>query len=201
MLTLEQWQHVQAKLTHVADIVWEKAGGDTAPPPCDRETAVLQTIGSFLSCLASDIGESNETLADTVSGLLAGIRHDMEHGYAINARPRGLPKRSFEVEVIAYQPVTTVVTVEATSPSEARAIAERDVAGDIAAHDWTEQDWDSDDVDNAQVMSECCCSGTNHEGPCCKGWFLNVETNKVERCDECNVFANDDEAAKAARGR
>jgi hypothetical protein len=201
MLTLEQWQHVQDKLTHVADIVWNESGGDFDSSPTTRYEAVLQTLGSFLSCLASDIGENHETLKDTVSGLLAGLRDDMARDYAVNIRPQGLPKRAFEVEVVAYQPVTTVVTVEATSPAEARAIAERDVAGDIGSHDWTEQDWDSDDVDNAQVTSECCCHGTNHDGPCCTGWFKNIEIGRVERCDECDVFASDDDAAKAAGRR
>lgn len=37
---------------------------------------------------------------------------------------------------------------------------------------------------------------------CCpegRGWFTNVETGAIERCDECAQFADDDAAADYAR--
>lgn len=45
-------------------------------------------------------------------------------------------------------------------------------------------------------ICECCMGG--HEGPCCPGWFRNSETNQIERCDDCKVFATDDAAARHA---
>jgi len=36
--------------------------------------------------------------------------------------------------------------------------------------------------------------------PRCPGWFVNAETRCVEMCDECRVFAHDDEAVEHVNG-
>jgi hypothetical protein len=50
---------------------------------------------------------------------------------------------------------------------------------------------------------KCCCCAACHDGPrdayCCPGWFVNAETNEIERCDECALFATDDDAIAHCR--
>ena len=50
--------------------------------------------------------------------------------------------------------------------------------------------------------SSCCCAGCGHDRHtvyCCPGWFINSETGRVERCDECAVFGSDEMAVKHCR--
>lgn len=41
----------------------------------------------------------------------------------------------------------------------------------------------------------CCCVGGEHVAHC-PGWFVNDETGELERCDECAVFAGDDDVTE-----
>lgn len=48
-----------------------------------------------------------------------------------------------------------------------------------------------------KVEVRCCPKrATKNWGP---GWFVNEETGRVERCDECKKYAHDESAARAAR--
>jgi hypothetical protein len=50
------------------------------------------------------------------------------------------------------------------------------------------------------VLPECCCGNHGKDGSCCPGW-LHIESDtygpEVERCDDCNAFADDDAAIRA----
>lgn len=44
-----------------------------------------------------------------------------------------------------------------------------------------------------------CCAAQLPPEPCCRGWFVDAETGEVQRCDECRIFLDDEEAALGAR--
>ncbi len=54
------------------------------------------------------------------------------------------------------------------------------------------------------AMCECSLCRKRAEGRSCgcrsAGIMLNAETLKIERCDACNLFDSDEDAAEAVRG-
>lgn len=48
-------------------------------------------------------------------------------------------------------------------------------------------------LDNSLDESSCCCLGRGHDRSCCPGFFVNDETGKLERCDDCGIFAYDED--------